>query len=62
MHGKENNYENAFIVSFLLLTHTHRNMKVAIGQLMLKCGRRVTGEATIQTLTSCALLWQKLKW
>jgi hypothetical protein len=62
MHGKENNYENAFIVSFLLLTRTHINVKVTNSRLMLKCGRRVTGEVTLQILTSYALRWHKLDW
>jgi hypothetical protein len=42
MDGKENNYENTFIISFLLLTHTHRSIKVANDRLILKCGRRGT--------------------
>jgi hypothetical protein len=41
MHCEENNYKNVFIVSFLLLTRIHRNVKVANGRLMLKSGRRV---------------------
>jgi hypothetical protein len=31
-------------------------------RLIWKCERGVTGEVTIQTLTSCALRWQKLDW
>jgi hypothetical protein len=60
MDGKENNYENAFIVSFLLLTRTHRSVKVANNHVILKCGRRVIREVTLQTPTNCALWWQKL--
>jgi hypothetical protein len=44
MDGKENNFENASIVSFLLLTHTYRSMKVADDRMILKCGRRVVEE------------------
>jgi hypothetical protein len=37
-------------------------MKVANDRLMLKCGRRVTGEVTLQTPTNYALQWHKLDW
>jgi hypothetical protein len=33
---------------------------VVNGCLILKCGRRVIGEVTLETPTSCALRWQKL--
>jgi hypothetical protein len=36
----------------MLLTRTHMNVKVANNHLLLKCGRRVTGEVTLQILTS----------
>jgi hypothetical protein len=62
MHGKENNYKNAFIVSFLLLIRTNRNMKVTNDCVILKCGRRVIGEVTLQTPTRYAFQWYKLNW
>jgi hypothetical protein len=37
-------------------------MQVANGLLIWKCGRGVTGELNLQTLTSCALRWQKFNW
>jgi hypothetical protein len=45
-----------------LLTRTHKSMQVVNGHLIRKCGRGVTGEVTLQTLTSCALQWWKLDW
>jgi hypothetical protein len=47
---------------FLLLIRTHRSVKVANDHLVLKWGRRVTREVTLQTPTSCALRWHKLDW
>jgi hypothetical protein len=46
----------------MLLTRTHKNVKVVNGRPMLKCGSLVIEEVTLQTLTSCALQWHKFNW
>jgi hypothetical protein len=54
--------KNVFTLCFFLLTCTHRSMQVVNGRLIWKCGIGVTGEVTIQTLTSCAIQWPKFGW
>jgi hypothetical protein len=54
--------KNAFTLYFFLLTRTNRSMQVVNDRLIWKCGRRVTGEVTLQTPTSCAIRWSKLDW
>jgi hypothetical protein len=47
--------KNAFTLYFFLLTHTHKSMQVVNGHQKWKCGRGVTGDVILQTLTSCVI-------